>query len=119
MVRPLVGHDTVSESGWGATVTVADPVAVTPLASETLKFSVLTPLAGSVRLIVPVPVYGPVSPEAETSQLNGLPAVTPLVGHATVTVSEVPWMVTVCDACFDCALPSVAVNVTVFGPFDV
>jgi len=52
------------------------------------------PLVGSVRLIVPVPVYGGVSPEAETVQSNGLPAVTPLVGHVTVTVSGVPWMPT-------------------------
>ncbi len=53
-------------SGWAATVTVAEPEGVTPLASVTLV-SVLVPFTPSVRLKVPVPVYGAVPQVANTA----------------------------------------------------
>src|SRR3989442_8068668 len=46
-----------------------------PLASTTLKDSVKTPLTCSTRVIIPVPTYGAVPPDADTMQANGLPAV--------------------------------------------
>jgi len=49
-------HDTVTINGCGTTVTLAEPEAVTPLASVTLKDSVNTPFTDSVTLNVPVPV---------------------------------------------------------------
>ena len=57
------------------------------LASVTVNDSVLMPFVGSVLLKDPVPVYGVEPPVAVAAQLNGLPAVTPAVGHDTVTVS--------------------------------
>jgi len=89
-VTPDVGQVAVTTRGWAATLTVAEADAVTPLASVTLNVSVLLPFEASVLLKVPAPVYGPVSPEADTVQLNALPAVTPDVGHETVTTSAVP-----------------------------
>ena len=83
----LVGQETVTTSGWPATLTLVDPEALAAFASVTVKDSVLVPLVGSVLLSVPVPVYGAVPPDAETVQLNGLPAVTPEVGQDTVTTS--------------------------------
>ena len=86
-VNPEVGHVTVTTSGWGAIVTLAEPEAVIPLASVTLNVSVNVPLTGCVTLKVPVPEYGVVPPVAETVQLKGLPAVRPDVGQVTVTTS--------------------------------
>ena len=86
-VTPEVGHVTVTTSGCAATLTVAEPEALTALASVTVKVSVLEPFAGSVRLKVPVPEYGVVPPVALTVQSKGLPAVTPDVGQVTVTTS--------------------------------
>ncbi len=76
---------TVTTRGWAPIATVAEPDAVTPLASVTLNVSVFDPFVASVRLKVPIPLYGVVPPVAETVQLNGLPAVTPVVGQETVT----------------------------------
>jgi len=42
--------------GWAATLTVAEPEALTVFASVTVNVSVLEPLTASVRLMVPVPV---------------------------------------------------------------
>ncbi len=83
----LAGHETVTTSGCAPTLTLAVAVALTLLASVIVNDSVLLPLVGSVRLIEPTPVYGPVPPVAETVQLKGLPAVTPDVGHVAVTTS--------------------------------
>src|SRR6266851_1241331 len=55
-VTPDVGQDTVTTSGCPATLTVAEPEAVTPLASVTLNVSVLVPFEFSVLLKLPVPV---------------------------------------------------------------
>ncbi len=118
-VTPLVGHETVTTKGCAATLTVAEPDALAAFASVTVNDSVLVPLVGSVLLIVPVPVYGEVPPEAETVQLNGLPAVTPLVGHVTVTVSGVPTMFTVAEPEALTVLASVTVNDSTLLPFVV
>ena len=67
-------------------MTVAEPDALAELASVTVKLSVLLPFVGSVLLIVPVPVYGPVPPLAVTVQLKALPAEIPEVGHDTFTI---------------------------------
>jgi hypothetical protein len=45
-VTPDDGQVTVTTSGWGATVTLAEPEAVTLLASVTLKVSVNLPFTG-------------------------------------------------------------------------
>jgi len=89
-IKPLLGHDTVTTSGWPATVTLAVAVAVTPFASVTLNVSVFVPLVLSVRLKSPIPWYGPVSPVAATVQLKGLPTVTPDTGHEAFTTRGVP-----------------------------
>jgi len=115
-VTPEVGHETVTNAGWPATVTVAEPDAVTLLASVTLNVSVLVPFVFSVLEKVPVPVYGPVSPDAVTVQLNGLPTVTPDVGQVTVTTSGVPATLTVADPDAVTALESVTLNVSVLVP---
>ena len=65
-------------------MTLAEPDAVTPLASVTLKVSVNVPLTGWVTENVPTFPYGPVPPVAETVQPKGLPAVAP---EAQVTVT--------------------------------
>ena len=90
-----------------------------PLASVTLNVSVFVPLVVSVLLSVPVPVYGPVQPVADTVQLKGLPVVTPLVGQVTVTTSAVPPTETVCVLTLNWLLASVTLSVTVFEPFVV
>ena len=56
-------------------MTVAEANALAPLASVTVKDSVFEPLVGSVLLNVPVPVYGPVPPDAVTVQSKAAPAV--------------------------------------------
>ncbi len=81
--------------------------------------SVFVPFVGSVRLMVPVPVYGVVPPVADTVQLNALPAVIPLVGQETVTTSGFPPTATGLVAVFVCAFASVTVSVTVLEPFVV
>ena len=116
-VTPLVGHVAVTTSGCPPTVTPAVPVADTPLASVTVKDSVLVPLVFSVLEIVPTPVYGPVSPDAETVQLNGLPTVTPEVGQVTVTTRGVPATLTVAEPDAVTELASVTVKVSVLLPF--
>ena len=79
---------TVTTKGCGATLTMADPVAVAPFASVTLNDSVNWPFTGCVTENVPVPEYGCVPPVAETSQLNGFPAVSlPGMWHVTVTTN--------------------------------
>ena len=83
--------------GWAATVTLADPEALTAFASVTVKDSVFTPLLDSVLLMVPVPVYGAVPPVADTVQLNGLPAVTPVAGHEAVIASGWPATLTTAE----------------------
>ena len=55
-VMPEEGQLTVTIKGWPATLTVAEPEALTPFASVTVKDSVLLPLEASVRLINPIPV---------------------------------------------------------------
>ena len=100
-------------------MTLAEPEAVAEFASVTVNDSVLLPLVGSVLLIVPVPVYGEVPPEAETVQLNGLPAVTPLVGHVTLTASGVPTMFTVLEPEALTAFVSVTVNDSTLLPLVV
>ena len=100
-------------------MTLAEPEAVAEFASVTVNDSVFVPLVGSVLLRVPVPVYGEVPPEADTVQLNGLPAVTPLVGHETVTTSGVPTMFTVAEPEALTALVSVTVNDSTLLPFVV
>src|SRR5881409_2804888 len=116
-VRPDVGHVAVTTSGWAATLTLADPEALTALASVTVNDSVLVPFVGSVLLIVPVPVYGADPPVAVTVQLNGLPAVTPLVGHVTVTTSGCPATLTLADPEALTVFASVTVKDSVLVPF--
>ena len=93
-VRPVFGQSTVTTSGWAAMVTESLPDAVTALASVTLKLWVNVPLVGWVADRVPVPVYGAVPPVADTVQLNGLPAVSPVFGQSTVTTRGWAPMVT-------------------------
>jgi len=102
--------------GWAATLTVAEPEALTVFASVTVNVSVLEPLTASVRLKVPVPVYGAEPPLAVTVQLNGLPAVTPLVGQDTDTVSGWPATLTLAEPEADAAFASVTVNDSVLVP---
>src|SRR5712691_4724086 len=118
-VTPDVGQLTVATRVWPATLTVADPEAVTLLASVTLNVSVFVPFVFSVLEKVPVPVYGLVSPDAATVQLNGFPTVTPDVGQVTVTTSAVPWTLTAADPEALAALPSVTVKDSVLDPLDV
>ena len=58
------------------------------------------------------------SPDAVTVQLKALPAVTPLVGHVTVTSSAVPATFAIVDPVAVRALPSLAVLLMVNCPFD-
>src|SRR2546425_3858385 len=79
-------RSTVTTRGCGATVTSAEPEAVTPLASVTLNDSVFDPLVCSVREQMSVHEQGADPPVAETVQLNDLPAVTAgPESHVTVT----------------------------------
>jgi len=103
--------------GWPPTLTVAEPDALTVFASVTVNDSVFVPLVGSVLLRVPVPVYGAVPPVADTVQLNGLPVVTPLVGHDTVTTRGCAATLTLADPEALTAFASVTVNDSVFDPF--
>jgi len=86
------------------------------LLSVIVHDSVFEPFVGSVRLNVPVPVYGAVPPAAVTVQLNALPAVTPVVGQDTVTTSG--WAATTTLAVPEAlmVLESVTVNDSVFVP---
>ena|SRR2546425_6105881 len=54
-VTPELGQTTVTTSGCGAIVTLAEPEAVMPFASVTLYLSVKVPLTGSVTDWLPVP----------------------------------------------------------------
>ncbi len=96
---------------------MADPEALTEFESVTVNDSVFVPFVGSVLLIVPVPVYGVLPPVAETVQLNGLPAVTPDVGHVAVTVSGWAATLTVAEPEALAVLASVTVNDSVLEPF--
>ena len=100
-------------------MTVAEPDWLTVFASVTVNDSVFEPLVVSVRLNVPVPVYGVVPPVALTVQLNGLPIVTPEVGQETVTTSAAPPTGTGLVAVFVWVFASVTVSVTVFDPLVV
>jgi len=84
----------------------------------TLKVSVLVPFTGSVLLTVPVPVYGAVPPLADTVQLNGLPAVTPEVGHVAETTGGCPPTLTVAEADAVTPLVSVTLKVSVLNPLE-
>ena len=106
---------TVTITGCGATWTVAELLAVTPLESVTLKDSVNVPLIDSVREKVPVPWYGCVPPVAETVQLNGLPAVT-LESHVTVTTSGCGATETIADPVACTPLESTTVKLSVNWP---
>ena len=116
-VNPLVGQLTVTATGWPATLTLADPVFEAALASVTVNDSVLVPFVGSVLLKDPVPMYGVEPPVAVTVQLNGLPAVTPDVGHDTVTASGCAATLTLAEPLALAALASVAVKDSVLTPF--
>src|SRR2546422_10038715 len=109
-VTPEDGHDADTTRGWTETVTVAVPVALTPLASWTVNDSTFEPFVDSTTLLVPVPEYGRVPPDASTVQLNGLPTVTPLVGHVTATTKGCAAMVTVADPAALAPLLSVTEN---------
>jgi len=115
-VTPDVGHVTVTTKGWAATLTVAEFEALTVFESVTVKLSVFVPLVGSVREIVPVPVYGAVPPVADTVQLNSLPAVTPVVGQETVTTRGWAAMLTLAEPEALIVFESVTVNDSVFVP---
>ncbi len=56
------------------------------------------------------------SPVAVTVQLNGLPTVTPLVGHETVTVSAVPATFAIVEPVPVEELPSRAVALMLYEP---
>ena len=101
-VMPDVGQETVTTRAWGATVTLALADALALAESVAVTDTVLLPLEAHViviELVVEEPehpagrvqakVNGPVPPVAVAVQLNGLPAVKPVVGHATVTVGGV------------------------------
>src|SRR5262249_42102973 len=111
-VRPDVGQETVTTSGCAVIVTDAEPVAVAPFASVTLKLWVNVPLTGRVTLKVPVPVYGDVPPEADTVQLNGLVAVSPDVGQVTMTTRGCGATLTVAEPLALAPLASVTVNLS-------
>ena len=105
--------------GWAATVTVAEPEAITPLPSVTLNVSVKLPFTDSVLDIVPVPVYGAVPPVAETVQVNGLPAVIPVDGHVAVTTRGWGAIVTLDELLAEKPFESVTVKDSVNVPFTV
>lgn len=111
-VTPEDGHDADATKGWPETVTVAVPVALTPLASWTLNDSTFKPFIDSTTLLVPVPEYGRVPPDAPTVQLNGLPTVTPALGHATATIRGCAAIATVADPAALAPLLSVTENVS-------
>jgi len=98
-------------------MTVVDPEALTLLESITVNDSVYVPLTDSVMLNDPVPEYGEVPPVAETSQLNGLPAVT-AESQVTVTTRGCGAIVTVMVPRAVTPLESVTKIGTVYGPFD-
>ena len=104
--------------GCPVTVTVEELEAATLLASVTLKVSVLTPLVDSVLLKEPVPLYGPVSPEASTVQSKGFPTVA-VEGHVTVTTNGVPWTDTLADPDAVTVFASVTLNDSVLMPLVV
>ena len=99
-VTPEVGHVTVTVSGWAVTVTGAEAVAVWAAESVSTTVTVrLPPFELQVMLMldvveapvhpvgrVQVKVFPPAPPLAVALQVNGFPAVIPLVGHETVTV---------------------------------
>src|SRR3989442_6354739 len=93
----VAGHVTVTTSGRPVILMVAEPDIVTPLASVTLKLSILLPFVLSDRLKVPVPEDGPVSPEASTVQAKDSPTIA-VAWHVTVTTRGVPATVTDADA---------------------
>src|SRR5436309_12599261 len=111
----VAGHVTVTTSGRPVILMVAEPDIVTPLASVTLKLSILLPFVLSDRLKVPVPVYGPVSPEASTVQSKDSPTIA-VAGHVTVTTRGVPATSTVAEAAAVAPLSSVTVNDSVCDP---
>src|SRR5881409_1554587 len=74
-VRPDVGQETFTIRGCPVIVTLAEPTALAPLASVTVKDSVNVPFVDSLLLKAPSPVYGGVPPVTVTMQLKGLPAV--------------------------------------------
>src|SRR5881628_398290 len=111
-VAPEDGHDADATKGLPETVTLAVPVALTPLASWTLNDSTFKPFVDSTTLLVPVPEYGRVPPDASTMQLNGLPTVTPAVGHVTATTMGCAAIVTVADPAAPAPLLSVTENVS-------
>ncbi len=82
-----------------------------------MKDSVFEPFVGSVLEIVPVPVYGVVPPVADTVQLKALPAVTPVVGHDTVTTKGCAATLTLAEAEALTVLLSVTVKDSVLVPF--
>ena len=57
------------------------------------------------------------SPEASTVQLNGLPAVIPLLWQVTVTINGVTWRETTADPEAVTALASETLNDSVLDPF--
>src|SRR2546425_10372427 len=105
----VAGHVTVTTSGRPVILMVAEPDIVTPLASVTLKLSILLPFVLSDRLKVPVPVYGPVSPEASTVQSKESPSIAG-GGHVTMSASGVPSTLTVAEPEAVRVLASVTVN---------
>ncbi len=115
-VIAVLGQETVMTSGCGATVTSAVATALMPLASMMVNVSTLEPLTGSVRLILPVPVYGPVPPVAETVHVKALPAVIPVGGHAAVATRGWASTVTEPDPTIPTVFASTTVKVSVFAP---
>src|SRR6266567_4548504 len=109
---------TVTTRGCGTTFTLAEPEAVTLLASVTLNDSVNVPLTGSVTWKVPVPEYGVVPPVAETTQLKGLPAVIATVSdpHVTVTTKGCGATMTLVEPEAVTPLASVTLNDSVKAP---
>jgi len=114
----FAGQDTVTTSGCAPTLTLADAVALALFASVTVNDSVLLPLVGSVLLIEPTPVYGPVPPVAETVHVNGFPAVTPELGHVAVTTRGWPPTVTLAVAVAVTPFASLTVNDSVLVPLE-
>src|SRR6266567_2647068 len=111
-------HVTVTTNGCGATMTLVEPEAVTPLASVTEKVSVNVPFTCSVTEKVPVPEYGVVPPVAETVQSNGLPAVmaADVEPHVTVTTSGCGATLTLAEPVAVIPLASVTLNDSVKPP---
>ena len=97
-------------------MTLAKPEALAPFPSVTVNNSGKEPFIGSVRLMIPVPVYGVVPPLALTVQVKALPAVTPLVGQFTVTVRGWAAIITLADPLAVARLASVTVKDSVKVP---